>query len=753
MNSESSGARFTKMGRNGGSGSGYFDAACEQQRLGNADKAIEYLKKAVEDGFDKVRASKELARLYCDAGRYNLALDELAAAAKLAPDDGHINAMMGRVYSVMTDYDPAIGEYKKAEKKGYMTAEVSRELGLLYRRKRDFHAAVEYLEKAAVSKDSPAGVRVELARIYFEEKDYEKAQEKLNEEIDSGSDSSQAHELLGSIHVRQGRYKEALEEFEAACRMGPGDGRICGEMGLAYEKMNDIDKAVIKYEEALSKGPVTARLYSDLGRLYEQQRRYDLAAGAFRNAQKESPRDRDLHLRLAGVLWKKNDYDAAAREIGCVDETEREGCEWNMRLAGIYGKQGKTELAARELNSAIEKGCDEGNARIELGRLRRAAGEPRKAAEEFRRALEKSRYGGEKWFSNWMLNEIEISGRKVNLDSYPRRIVAGLTNRCNLRCAMCEAIGPLWDISERAAEGIVRLMPYLQSIVWVGGEVFLAPGFRGLFEKASSYPQIEQPICTNGLLIDESWCRILSSSRVLLTVSIDGVTKPTYEKIRTGADFGVLLDKLEMIARYRKSEGTPAGGKMRLGMQMVVMEENSAELDRVVGFAKKFGFEFLSLLPLDYCIKENSGLFSDERKAALVRQKVAALAEEAAESGIQLFDNLPHPNETPSDKTDDRTRPEGGGNETEPGLLCHWPWHQLNLGTNDTVCIHCFCGNKPVGNSREEELEAIWNGSAIRLAREKIASGRSGEWCNPVCVSGKIKKDALCWECVHPGII
>jgi sulfatase maturation enzyme AslB (radical SAM superfamily) len=80
-----------------------------------------------------------------------------------------------------------------------------------------------------------------------------------------------------------------------------------------------------------------------------------------------------------------------------------------------------------------------------------------------------------------------------------------------------------------------------------GGEVFLVDYFKDLFAKASSYPNIDQSIITNGLLIDSQWLDILSGSRVNLTFSIDTVVKKTYEHIRQPAVFEDLLDNLGMI--------------------------------------------------------------------------------------------------------------------------------------------------------------------------------------------------------------
>jgi MoaA/NifB/PqqE/SkfB family radical SAM enzyme len=145
---------------------------------------------------------------------------------------------------------------------------------------------------------------------------------------------------------------------------------------------------------------------------------------------------------------------------------------------------------------------------------------------------------------NILLNENEIKERKIKLESKPRILEITLTNKCNLNCVMCSNIKMRdWDISDRLKDEIISLMPYLEQINWLGGEVFLYKDFEKLFDTAAQN-YVKQIISTNALLITEKIIKKLMHYDVELSVSIDGATKEVYEKIRAGGSFDKLLSSL-----------------------------------------------------------------------------------------------------------------------------------------------------------------------------------------------------------------
>ena len=88
----------------------------------------------------------------------------------------------------------------------------------------------------------------------------------------------------------------------------------------------------------------------------------------------------------------------------------------------------------------------------------------------FKKNTEKNEYLREK---NILLNEYEIGTNQIILKSKPRNLTVTLTNKCNLKCRMCYVWNHKYEINNKVIKNIISLFPYIETIVWIGGEVFL----------------------------------------------------------------------------------------------------------------------------------------------------------------------------------------------------------------------------------------------------------------------------------------
>lgn len=153
-------------------------------------------------------------------------------------------------------------------------------------------------------------------------------------------------------------------------------------------------------------------------------------------------------------------------------------------------------------------------------------------------------------FYNSVLNELEIAQRKVKLKSYPRRMTVSLTNVCNLDCKMCGYKKDVpYSLSKAQIDDIKKILPYLESVEWNGGEVFLSEYFEDLLDTAN-INNVKQYITTNCLLINDSYAQKFVKYNVDLTISIDSTDKQLYEFIRCGANFDTLIKNINMINNY-----------------------------------------------------------------------------------------------------------------------------------------------------------------------------------------------------------
>ncbi len=361
------------------------------------------------------------------------------------------------------------------------------------------------------------------------------------------------------------------------------------------------------------------------------------------------------------------------------------------------------------------------------------------SVEKFIKAVKINSYRNELFFKNKILNENEISQKKIILKSKPRGMIVNLTTKCNLKCRMCRVQKFSWEIPRETVSEITEYFPYLEYLSWLGGEVFLSDYFEELFEKAASYPNIRQDITTNGLFIDERWAERLVKANVNLIFSIDGVTKETYEYIRREAKFEDLLKSIDMVNKYKKRYHNISINNIFTIINFVVMKSNYREMEQVVDFAKKNKFDAIAFLPiLAETSSENIFYYNDPEALGYIKKIMPIILSKVQNYGINLKNHLPL-NEN-DDKGEQKSYKNDFGflNTIRTNILCHWPWQSLYINSNGTLMPQCFC-KREIGNVGSNSLEEVWNNNRMQLYRRKLLNNDYVNFCNPECISGMIR--------------
>ncbi|MBN2407433.1 MAG: radical SAM protein [Elusimicrobia bacterium] len=407
-----------------------------------------------------------------------------------------------------------------------------------------------------------------------------------------------------------------------------------------------------------------------------------------------------------------------------------------------YEKAADYGRALGSFRAALSGGYDNEHIHMAMGRVYRETGEYGASVSEFKKAGDAHRDKNDVFFSNEVLNETEISEKKLTLESRPRGLGAVLTTRCNLRCIMCSSWKKQWDIPGRAVSDIHGILPYLKRVMWLGGEVFLSKHFEGLFDAAARNLRLHQTVVTDGLLIDRKWAEKLARANMNLTYSIDGIDRNTYENIRRGADYDDLKRSARLIneEKEKSRNSMPEGRRMTTSINYVVMKSNYKEITDAVEFAKEYGFDDLTLTPVDYIDgEENIFLTGDRAAADHIREAVVRISARAGEYGLTFHNWLPAMG--------------GAGHGGESGktaakktaaadIFCYWPWQHLFIDIGGQVKPHCLCSRK-VGNIEEDSLSGIWNSEAMINYRKSILEKKMAGLCNNICLSSPITRDCM----------
>lgn len=184
-----------------------------------------------------------------------------------------------------------------------------------------------------------------------------------------------------------------------------------------------------------------------------------------------------------------------------------------------------------------------------------------------------------------------------SVPDWPTRMEFNLSNACNLQCIQCS--GELSSAIRIHREGRPALrkvygdtffedlrafLPHLELANFAGGEPFLAPeNFRVWDMMAAETPDLDVIVNTNATQWNRRVEEVLSRLRFGIILSIDGITRSTYESIRVDADFDSVMTNLERFCDYAESVGT------RVDINHCLMPQNVHEFADLLLFAEERG--------------------------------------------------------------------------------------------------------------------------------------------------------------------
>ncbi|MBU1124940.1 MAG: radical SAM protein [Candidatus Omnitrophica bacterium] len=488
----------------------------------------------------------------------------------------------------------------------------------------------------------------------------------------------------GKQASRAGKFEEAIAEFKHIIDLEPGYQEAQFEMGKAYYLQGRLGESADVLERLMAKNPSCGDAGLLLAKMYKTQRRFSDALVQLK------PLLQDVSLREESAQEVRDIYPHLVQEL---KELNNQGC-----YSQVVQK-------VKELRGIIPE--------------------------------------DDIFYRNKLLSEEEIARHTLVVEAKMRNLIVTLSTTCNLNCVMCEERRIRWDIPRHILEEVISYFPYLERVVWQGGEAFTVPYFDELLEKAAAFPYLRQVITTNGLLIDDKRAERLVKSNVDLTFSIDGITKDIYEKVRQGANFELLMRNLATFNVMRKKYQNQL---LNTNLHVVIMKSNYHQLEEFIDFAKDHEFRLVAFLPIGGNYQNPENIFHSRDEAALkfLTERIPRAEEKAKRYGIMLENRLPKLSVESVGQETTGTAQGSCTAESDRRLLCHLPWLQLYIDYDGTIRPDCVCRAEiPIGNTSCDTLKEVWNNQKMQEYRRKIIEDRCEEICNPECTKKQVSERYL----------
>lgn len=182
---------------------------------------------------------------------------------------------------------------------------------------------------------------------------------------------------------------------------------------------------------------------------------------------------------------------------------------------------------------------------------------------------------------------------------WPDRLTFALHNTCNLACGMCGGDRSSRIRAQRDGQPPLaraygddffqQLPPFLLNcshVSFVGGEPFLIREHFRVWELMMDLGAgVRCGVTTNGTIWNSRVETVLNAFDTDISISVDGMSKQTFEAIRVGADFKNVMVNLERFRDYTEARGT------NLRINWCFIRQNWFELGEALRFAEDLGVE------------------------------------------------------------------------------------------------------------------------------------------------------------------
>ena len=313
------------------------------------------------------------------------------------------------------------------------------------------------------------------------------------------------------------------------------------------------------------------------------------------------------------------------------------------------------------------------------------------------------------------------------------------TTACNLKCFMCNQFldpdSPKVMLDEDVYQRVVReLYPYARTMqLSAFGEPLMTPKMDQKLADLERHGMKLEMVSNGTLMMKESRFREqLLRTLELVTFSMDGATRATYNSVRTGAEFDEVFANISRFAE-RRLEMAPAQ-RPKMNFNYILMRRTVAEAPKFVEMVHRWGGDqivFNHLVTFHPSLKGESLNYC----RAYANEWQDRTREVARALGVTISippnftDTAPEPVAAPAvdaaaspaaaPKAKAPARPCG-----PPPIKCWFLWQRVYIAPFGDVVPCCLAGMPAFGNMQSTSFYDVWNGETYRNYRQHVFTER-----------------------------
>ncbi len=330
--------------------------------------------------------------------------------------------------------------------------------------------------------------------------------------------------------------------------------------------------------------------------------------------------------------------------------------------------------------------------------------------------------------NNW------LEGKNI----FPIYLEISTSGSCNHRCTYCalDFMGyqPRFlatDILKKRLSEMGSLG--IKSIMYAGeGEPLLHKDIAIIINHTKKV-DIDVAVTTNGVLLNKDLVESTLGNISWVKISINGATKETYKKIHRSNpdDFDKVIKNVSYAVKFRRRKGY----KCALGMQLLLLPENSKEVKALAEIARDIGLDYLVVKPYSQHPLSRTNKYRDIKYS-----KYLELADQVKALNTDTFNVIFRANTM-------KKWDQGVRNYKHCYALPFWSY--IDAGGNVWGCS-VYLGKKEFlcGNIYQSKFKEIWESpKRIKMAKQAERNLYTKD-CRVNCRMDEVNR--YLWELKHP---
>ena len=277
----------------------YYELARAYAKAGDHAAATTWCEAALSRDANFAPALKELGAAATRLGQWDRAVEALQRAVALRPRDAHALADLGNVYLQQHRVDAAIESLQRAVALDSSLPRASNTLGLASLAKGDSHQAEQHFREAIRIQPDLAEAHSNLANLLAGRHAYGEAAYHFEEALRVDPKYAEAHHSYGVVLGLMRSFTRAVAELQEAVRLSPGLARPHTDLADVLAITGRTGQAVREYELAIEANPREYEAHYGLGEILAGQQRTREAVAHFQAAAQSS----DAALQNAARTW------------------------------------------------------------------------------------------------------------------------------------------------------------------------------------------------------------------------------------------------------------------------------------------------------------------------------------------------------------------------------------------------------------------------------------------------------------------